>query len=74
MSELEDPARAALVVVGERVPWYATAPTSGRERRRWLEDERSRLLARAVGDHLPVELAQRAGELTLELRAAQEDW
>jgi hypothetical protein len=74
VSALDDPGRRGLFVVGDPVPWYATAPTSGRERRRRLEDERSRLLARAVGDHLPVELAQRAGDLTLELHAAQEDW
>ena len=74
MSAPDDRRRRALFVIGDRVPWYATAPMSGRERRRRLEDERSRLLARAVGDHLPVELVQRAGELTLELRAAQEQW
>ena len=37
------------------------------ERRRELEDERSRLLALAVGDHLPIELAQRAADLTAQL-------
>jgi hypothetical protein len=59
--------RPALVLVGEPVPWYATAPTSLLERRRELEDERSRLLALAVGDHLPVELAIRAADLTAQL-------
>jgi hypothetical protein len=51
----------------EPQPWYATAPSSALERRRELEDERSRLLALAVGDHLPIELAQRAAALTTEL-------
>ena len=40
---------------------------SALERRRELEDERSRLLALAVGDHLPVELALRAADLTAQL-------
>lgn len=56
--------RLALV---ESQPWYASAPGSALERRHKLEDERSRLLALAVGDHLPVELAQRAADLTAEL-------
>ncbi|MEA2192538.1 MAG: hypothetical protein QOI73_2659 [Solirubrobacteraceae bacterium] len=60
--------RPVLVTVGEPVPWYATAPTSPLERRRELEDERSRLLALAVGDHLPVELAMRAADLTAQLQ------
>ena len=56
--------RLALV---EAQPWYAIAPSSPLERRRELEDERSRLLALAVGDHLPIELAQRAADLTARL-------
>ena len=43
-------------------PWYATAPTSLLDRQP-LEDERTRVLARAVGDHLPYELVLRADEL-----------
>jgi hypothetical protein len=44
-------------------------PVSPLERRRELEDQRSRLLALAVGDQLPIELAARAADLTAEL-----DW
>jgi hypothetical protein len=54
-------------VLVEPQPWYAIAPVSALERRRELEDQRSRLLALAVGDHLPVELAQRAANLTAQL-------
>ena len=60
--------RPCLVLVdAAATPWYATAPMSTLERRRELEDERSRLLALAVGDHLPIELAQRAADLTAQL-------
>ena len=55
------------LVLVEPLPWYAIAPTSPLERRRELEDERSRLLALAVGDHLPIELAERATALTVLL-------
>ena len=55
------------LVLVEPQPWYAIAPTSPLERRHELEDERSRLLALAVGDHLPIELAQRAADLTAQL-------
>lgn len=58
--------RTRLVLVEPR-PWYAIAPVSALERRRDLEDERSRLLALAVGDHLPIELALRAADLTAQL-------
>ena len=51
----------------EPAPWYAAAPTSQLERRHELEEERLRLLALAVGDHLPIELAQRAADLTAPL-------
>ena len=60
-----------LVLVADPAPWYAAtpaAPTSALERRRELEDEHSRLLARAVGDHLPYELALRAADLAAELQ------
>jgi hypothetical protein len=43
-------------------PWYATPG------RRELEDERTRILARAVGDHLPYELVLRAAELAAQLQ------
>ena len=59
-----------LVLVADPAPWYAAtpaAPTSALERRRELEDEHSRLLAQAVGDHLPYELALRAAELAAQL-------
>ena len=55
------------LVLVEPQPWYAIAPISALERKRELEDERSRLLALAVGDHLPIELAQRAADLTAQL-------
>jgi hypothetical protein len=58
--------RSRLVLI-EPQPWYAIAPVSALERRRELEDQRSRLLALAVGDHLPVELAQHAADLTAQL-------
>jgi hypothetical protein len=60
--------RPALVLVSDPAPWYTSTPTSALERRRELEDERSRLLALAVGDHLPVELAIRAADLTAQLQ------
>jgi hypothetical protein len=60
--------RPTLVLVGDPPPWYACTPTSALERRRGLEDQRSRLLALAVGDHLPVELAIRAADLTAQLQ------
>jgi hypothetical protein len=59
--------RGPRLVLVEPQPWYAIAPTSALEHRRELEDECSRLLALAVGDHLPVELAIRAADLTAEL-------
>ena len=55
------------LVLVEPQPWYAIAPISALERKSELEDERSRLLALAVGDHLPIELAQRAADLTAQL-------
>ena len=44
MNSTSTTGRPHLVLV-EPQPWYATAPTSALERRRELEDERSRLLA-----------------------------
>jgi hypothetical protein len=66
MNSTSTSGRPRLVLV-EPQPWYATMPVSPLERRRELEDERSRLLALAVGDHLPIELAARAADLTAEL-------
>jgi hypothetical protein len=48
-------------------PWYAT-PLAPALDRRALEDEHTRILARAVGDHLPYELALRAAELAAQLQ------
>jgi len=67
MPSMSTPGRPQLILVGEPAPWYATAPTSALERRRELEDQRLRLLALGVGDHLPIELAQRAADLTAQL-------
>lgn len=50
-------------------PWYATAPTPAFDRLE-LEDAHTRILAQAVGDHLPYELALRAAELAAQLRTA----
>jgi hypothetical protein len=66
MNSMSTSGRPHLVLV-EPQPWYATAPTSPLERRHEIEDERSRLLALAVGDHLPIELAKRAADLTAQL-------
>jgi hypothetical protein len=67
MNSTSTTGRPYLVLVDAQ-PWYACTPTSALERRRELEDERSRLLALAVGDHLPVELAIRAADLTAQLQ------
>jgi hypothetical protein len=57
----------ALVVVPGPQPSYATASPWALDRRE-LEDEHTRILARAVGDHLPYELALRAAELAAQLQ------
>src|SRR5580698_5904568 len=67
MNSTSTTGRPQLVLV-ETQPWFAAAPTSALERRHELEDERSRLLALAVGDHLPVELAIRAADITAHLQ------
>jgi hypothetical protein len=66
MHSMSTTGRPRLALV-EPHPWYAIALTSPLERRQELEDERSRLLALAVGDHLPIELVQRAADLTAQL-------
>jgi hypothetical protein len=58
----------ALVLVPGSQPWYATAVPSPALDRRELEDEHTRVLAQAVGDHLPYELALRAAELAAQLQ------
>jgi hypothetical protein len=57
----------ALVLVSVPQPWYA-APLPPAPDRREVEDEHTRILARAVGDHLPYELALRATELAAQLQ------
>jgi hypothetical protein len=59
--------KRALVLVPGPQPWYATALAPAVDRRE-LEDEHSRVLAQAVGDHLPYELALRAAELAAQLQ------
>ncbi|MFP5379968.1 MAG: hypothetical protein ACLGHP_09520 [Vicinamibacteria bacterium] len=59
----------ALTVVPGPQPWYATGPTPALDRLE-LEDAHTRILAQAVGDHLPYELALRAAELAAQLRPA----
>ena len=48
-------------------PWYTTPLAPARDRRE-LEDEHTRVLAQAVGDHLPYELVLRAAELAAQLQ------
>jgi hypothetical protein len=63
--------RPALALVPELPgprPWYATPLASPALDRRELEDEHTRVLAQAVGDHLPYELALRAAELAVQLQ------
>ena len=57
----------AIALVPGPQPWYATAPTPAFDRLE-LEDAHTRILARAVGDHLPYELALRASELAAQLQ------
>jgi hypothetical protein len=60
--------RSALVLVSAPQPWYATPLAPPAPDRRELEDERTRVLSQAVGDHLPYELALRAAELAAQLQ------
>jgi hypothetical protein len=57
--------RRALALLPSQ-PWYATAPTPALDRQA-LEGEHTRVLARAVGDHLSYELVLRADELAAQL-------
>jgi len=59
--------RRALTLVADPAPWYATTPVPAPDRQA-LEDEHTRILARAVGDHLPYELTLRANELAEQLQ------
>jgi hypothetical protein len=56
----------ALALVPTSQPWYMT-PSAIADRRE-LEDEHSRILAQAVGDHLPYELALRAASIAEQLQ------
>jgi hypothetical protein len=60
--------RPALVLVPVPPPWYETPPPAPALDRRELEDEHTRVLSQAVGDHLPYELALRAAELAAQLQ------
>jgi len=69
-SDISPSPTPTLVLAADPAPWYAAsppAPMSPDARRRELEDEHTRLLAHAVGDHLPYELALRAAELVAQL-------
>ena len=55
-----------LTLVPALQPWYMTPPAT--IDRRELEDEHTRILARAVGDHLPYELALRAAQVAEQLQ------
>jgi hypothetical protein len=59
--------RPALVLLPAPQPCYATALAPPAPDRRELEGEHTRVLAQAVGDHLPYELALRAAELAAQL-------
>lgn len=56
-----------LALVADPPPWYASTPTPAPDRRE-LQDEHTRILAQAVGDHLPYELALRADALATQLQ------
>jgi hypothetical protein len=58
--------RALALVLGPQ-PWYTAAPTSLPDGEA-VEDEQTRVLAQAVGDHLPYELVLRADELAAQLQ------
>lgn len=50
----------ALALARGPQPWYAVAPTAAPDREA-LEDEHTRVLSRAVRDHLPYELCAARG-------------
>ena len=58
--------RALALVPALPQPWYLTPPMT--IDRRELEDEHTRILAQAVGDHLPIELALRAAAVAEQLQ------
>jgi hypothetical protein len=59
--------RALALVSGLPQPWYMTSPSPLLDRGA-LEDERTRILARAVGDHLPYELVLCAAAVAEQLQ------
>ena len=72
MSAIHDSDQAregpALVLVPDPSPWYAAPLSVPALDRHELEDEHTRVLAQAVGDHLPYELALRAAQLAAWLQ------
>lgn len=56
-----------LVPDAEAPPWYATPALTLQQRRNALAQERSRLLACSVNQHLPYELAMRVADLDSQL-------
>jgi hypothetical protein len=58
--------RALALVPAPPQPWYMTPPAI--LDREALEDEHTRILARAVGDHLPYELVLRAAPAAEQLQ------
>lgn len=58
--------RALALVPALRQPWYLTPPAILDTRE--LEDEHIRILAHAVGGHLPYELALRAAAVAAQLQ------
>ena len=58
--------RALTLVSALPQPWYMTPPAT--VDRRELEDEHSRILAQAVGDHLPYELTLKAAAVAEQLQ------
>jgi hypothetical protein len=65
-SSLVGEGRAFALVPAPSQPWYMS-PLAIPDRRA-LEDEHTRILARAVGDHLPYELALRAQAVAEQLQ------
>jgi hypothetical protein len=59
--------RRALMLIADPAPCNATRPTPAPDRQT-LEDEHTPILARAVGDHRPYELALRANKLAAQLQ------
>jgi hypothetical protein len=65
-TDLTGEGRALALVPASPQPWYMTPPAI--LDRQALEDEHSRILAHAVGNHLPYELALRAAAVAEQLQ------